>query len=115
MLASRRVLSLLGACGALAAAAMPVVALAHGGAKARRVHGHDSQGQDNGGGLGRLNPKRICREVGVSLSGRPIGGHHEFGHTPFDETQVKELQADCNTLAAAFATERSEVGAALQT
>jgi hypothetical protein len=117
MLASRRVLSVLGAFGALAAAATPVVALAHSGDKGRRVHGQDVQGQDNqdnGNGFGRRlhRPATICREVGVSLSGRPIGGPHP-GQNPFNATQIKELQADCNTLKAAFATERSEIGNAV--
>jgi Collagen triple helix repeat (20 copies) len=112
MLASRRVLSLLGACGALAAAATPVVALAHGGDKGRGFHG-----QDTGRGLGQRlsDPEQTCREVGVSLSGRPISGHHEFRHIPFTEAQSKELQEACTTLAAAFATERSAVSKAAMT
>jgi hypothetical protein len=93
-----------------------VVALAHGGNKGRGVHGQDLQGQDNqdnGRGFGRLKrPERICREVGVSLSGRPTSGLAS-GRNPFSETQIKELQAACKTLAGAFETEHNAVTAAV--
>jgi hypothetical protein len=112
MLSSRRVLSLLAACGALAAIGTPVVAFAHGGDNGRAVHGRDIQAQDDGHGFGRLySPERICRKVGVSLSGRPIRGLHEFGHSRFSQAQIKELQAACAKLAEAFKTERGAVSA----
>jgi hypothetical protein len=112
MLSSRRVLSLLAACGALAAIGTPVVAFAHGGDKGRGVHGQDIRGQDNGHGFGRVyRPQRICRKVGVSLSGRPISGLHEFGHGRFSQAQIKELQAACAKLAEAFKTERGAISA----
>ena len=93
MLSSRRVLTLLGTCCAMAAVAMPVVALAHGGGgrqSARSLRG----------------PERTCGEVGVSLGRGPHGGPYGNGHSSLSEAQVTALQTACNNLASAYATER---------
>jgi hypothetical protein len=96
-----------------------VVALAHGGDKGRGVRGQDAQGQDNqdnGRAFGRLKrPERICREVGVSLSGRPSSGLHAFRHSALTEAQTKEIQEACTKLKAAFEAERTAVSAAAMT
>jgi hypothetical protein len=102
MLSLRRILIPLGLCCAVAAVAVPVVALAHGG--------RDHPPRD----LTRISAHRaeqICARVGVALgfSGRASDwrGRNHFRRDHFDggrlsETQVQELQAACNKLAAAL-------------
>ena len=102
MLSSRRVLTLLIASCAVAAVAMPVVALAHGGGGPQRRFGHPQSG-----------PKQVCRKVGVSLSGSAHSGLPGDGHGSLTEPQVQALQAACDKLAPAYATELSTDGVAL--
>jgi hypothetical protein len=101
MLSSRRVLTLLGASGAVAAVAMPVVALAH---------------QSGGGGRGSAHslstPKQICRMVGVPLNGNSHSARHANDSASLTETQVQEMKTACAKLAAAYAVERSAEKAA---
>jgi hypothetical protein len=96
MLSSRRVLTLLGASGAVAAVAMPVVALAH---------------QGGGGGRGSAHslsaPKQICRMVGVPLNGNSHSARHANSSASLTEMQVQEMNTACAKLAAAYAVERS--------
>ena len=103
MLYSRRVRSLipLGVCCAAAGALLPVVALAHGsGGDARR------------GSRAASGAQRTCGAVGVSLDGRSHGRHHHLRTSSLSATQIQALQTACNTLASAYATQRSADNAA---
>ncbi len=103
MLHARRVRSLipLGACCAAAAIFLPVVALAHG-----------SGGDGRRGSRSLSGPERTCGAVGVSLDGHSHGRHHDVRTGDLSATQVQALQTACNTLAAAYAAERSADGVA---
>ncbi len=95
MLSSHRVLTMLAASGAIAAVAIPAVAVAHdggrGGGGGRRRSAHSPSG-----------PGRICREVGAPLKGVSQDGLHANGFANLTETQVTELTATCGKLATAY-------------
>jgi hypothetical protein len=107
MLSSHRVLTLLAASGAVAAVAMPVAALAHGGGGGRRSAQSLSA------------PKRICSKVGVPLDGSSHGGTHAngygygYGYGSLTETQVAALKTACEKLAPGYVAEHSADMAAL--
>jgi hypothetical protein len=107
MLSLRRVMILLGVC--CAAVAVPVVALAHGGGGGSRHHARASHAR------AASRARQICRQVGVSLSGRSDGALHGGYPNGLTEAQVQALQAACNKLAAAYTTERSADSTALMT
>jgi hypothetical protein len=103
----RRILIPLAVCCAVGVVAIPVVALAHGG----------------GGRGGRGGPRsarsasrarQLCREVGVPLDGRTGHAGRGAGYG-LSEAQIQALQSACNTLAAAYTTERSVLDTAATT
>ncbi len=97
MLSSHRVLTVLAASGAVAALAMPVVAIAH-----------DGGGGGRGPSRSLSGAKRICREVGEPLGGASHSGLHDNGYGSLTETQVTELKTACAKLASAYKIEREE-------
>jgi hypothetical protein len=108
MLSLRRILLLLAACCAVAVTAVPTLASANGGTYGRWFPA-SRQAHMRGA-------KRICRLVGAPLggsAGEPRPGLLASGK--LTETQVKELQAACNSLAAAFTADRTAVAAAAKT
>src|SRR5271168_1930926 len=97
MLSSRRVLPLLLSTCAVAAVAMPVVALAHG---------------SGGGGRRSIRSltraERLCGELGVFVNGRSHGDRPlSAGRTQLNATQLQELTSACQKLASAYASERT--------
>jgi hypothetical protein len=103
MPSSRRMLTVLGACVAVAAISVPVVALAHGGGASRRKYA-----------LAASHARQICRQAGVSLSGQS-SDHHGRGHGGLSEAQVQALQTACDKLAAVYTTQRAADSAAFKT
>lgn len=101
MLSSRRVLTLLGACCAVAAVATPVVALAHGGRGGERKASGWLSGAE-----------QTCGEVGISLNGHSYSGLHNDGLSYLSQAQIQALETACNKLGPAYAAERSADSAA---
>jgi len=105
MLIRPRVMVLSAAFCVFAAIGAPSAALAHHRGRehfGRLVH-HGKQVQ------------RVCAEAGVSLNGRPRWKWDGHGLSSLNETQVNELKAACEKLAAAYAVKRQAEEAAGKT
>lgn len=102
MLVRHRVMIVSAICCALAATAVPSVALAHGGGGR---YGYRVRLQNRA--------QRLCVEAGVPLNGQKRGEGR--GPSGLSEAQVKELKTACEKLAAAYAAQRKADEAASKT